>query len=473
MRSEMFIFLGIFLIMISKPSCAADLPLHRMLDSRMKRQIDNVVIIKTEVYDQDYDNFKGRGEDYELELVIGGRGNSPGEFLLPIDLTLVGQDIYVVDFGNQRIQVFDNQGKYLKVLQLDEVDQPIQIRVFDGYIYIVDRRKASVYVYDTDLKLQRTLGKQGIQKGELNAPGSVALDDRGLIWVSDENNNRIEVFTFDKMFSRDSEYFMNISEYSTNTYLRAPKGLLWVDHKKQMFVIDSGTARILKFDKDGNYLGPVQDYTKDKSKVFMPQSIFVDTFNNLYVADHMSHRILKYNVSGDSLGEIGFLGQYASELASNNATDPSVDWASVRKTPQTSYFWQEDSVMSFPQGVYVDTGGDIYICDWGNNQVKKFSLSFFRKALAFYQAFEFKKAIENFKKCDPSNSKYQLVEFYLAMCHYYLGQLASSFEDKLEQFRLANDYLQALKLKSEIGKFRNDEIRDLSLYYLSRVSSYQ
>ena len=102
-----------------------------------------------------------------------------------------------------------------------------------------------------------------------------------------------------------------------------------------------------------------------------------------------------------------------------------------------------------------------------------FSLSFFRKALSFYKDFEFHKAIENFKKCDPSNSKYQLVEFYLAMCHYYLGQLAASFEDKLEQYRLAFGYLQGLKLKSEIGKFRNDEIRDLSLYYLSRVRGYQ
>ena len=98
------------------------------------------------------------------------------------------------------------------------------------------------------------------------------------------------------MFSKKTEYFMNIGEYQPNIYLRSPKGLLWVDHKKQMFAIDSGTARILKFDKDGNYLGPVQDYTQDKSKVFMPQSIFVDSYNNLYVADHMSHRVLKYGV---------------------------------------------------------------------------------------------------------------------------------------------------------------------------------
>ena len=461
----------LFLILNINLHCE-DLPLHSMLDTRMQRKIESVVLVKTEDYDQNYDNFRGNGGDYELELIIGGRGNSPGQFLLPIDLTLIENEVYVVDFGNQRIQVFDRQGQYQRILELPEVNQPVQIRIFNNYIYVVDKKSSAVYVYDKNHKLVRTLGEQGVRKGQLNSPGSVALDDRGLIWVSDENNNRIEVFTFDKMFSKETEYFMNIGEYQPNVYLRSPKGLLWVDHKKQMFAIDSGTARILKFDKNGNYLGPVQDYTQDKSKVFMPQSIFVDSYNNLYVADHMSHRVLKYGVEGNALGEIGYSGQYSSVHAAESTSDNDL-WKSLRKTPQTSYFLFEDSEMSFPQGIYVDKGGDVYVCDWGNNRVKKFSLSFFRKALTFYKDFEFDKAIENFKKCDPSNSKYQLVEFYLAMCHYYLGQLAASFEAKLEQYRLAFGYLQGLKLKSEIGKFRNDEIRDLSLYYLSRVRSYQ
>ena len=468
----MYVYLCFLFLVLNLSLYCEGLPLHSMLDSRMQRKIESVVLVKTENYDQNYDNFRGNGSDYELELVIGGRGNSPGQFLLPIDLTLIEGEIYVVDFGNQRIQVFDRQGQYQRILELPEVNQPVQIRIFNNYIYVVDKKSSAVYVYDKNHKLVRKLGEQGVRKGQLNSPGSVALDDRGLIWVSDENNNRIEVFTFDKMFSKKTEYFMNIGEYQPNVYLRSPKGLLWVDHKKQMFTIDSGTARILKFDKNGNYLGPVQDYTQDKSKVFMPQSIFVDSYNNLYVADHMSHRVLKYGVEGNALGEIGYSGQYSSVHSGGPTSDSDV-WKSLRKTPQTSYFWLEDSEMSFPQGIYVDKGGDVYVCDWGNNRVKKFSLSFFRKALAFYKDFEFHKAIENFKKCDPSNSKYQLVEFYLAMCHYYLGQLAASFEAKLEQYRLAFGYLQGLKLKSEIGKFRNDEIRDLSLYYLSRVRSYQ
>ena len=134
---------------------------------------------------------------------------------------------------------------------------------------------------------------------------------------------------------------MNIGEYQPNVYLRSPKGLLGLITKNKCLQLILVRLGFLKFDKNGNYLGPVQDYTQDK-KVFMPQPIFVDSYNNLYVADHMSHRVLKYGVEGNALGEIGYSGQYSSVHAADSTSDNDL-WKSLRKTPQTSYFWFEDS----------------------------------------------------------------------------------------------------------------------------------
>ena len=53
-------------------------------------------------------------------------------------------------------------------------------------IFMLLIKSSAVYVYDKNRKLVRTLGEQGVRKGQLNSPASVALDDRGLIWVSDE-----------------------------------------------------------------------------------------------------------------------------------------------------------------------------------------------------------------------------------------------------------------------------------------------
>ena len=133
-----------------------ELPLHSMLDTRMQRKIERVVLVKTEKYDQNFDNFRGNGDDYELEMVIGGRGNSPGQFLLPIDLTLIEGEIYVVDFGNQRIQVFDRRGNYQRNLELPEVNQPVQIRIFNNYIYVVDKKSSAEDKFLKRVKLDKS-----------------------------------------------------------------------------------------------------------------------------------------------------------------------------------------------------------------------------------------------------------------------------------------------------------------------------
>ena len=44
---------------------------------------------------------------------------------------------------------------------------------------------------------------------------------------------------------------------------------------------------------------------------------------------------------------------------------------------------------------------------------------------------------------------------------------------KVDWYRKVRDYLESLKLKSEIGKYDNRQIRNTALYYLSRVNSYQ
>lgn len=50
-------------------------------------------------------------EEGQFIKVIGSKGRNPGQFLEPVDITVDEQDhLYVADRGNHRIQVFDSQG---------------------------------------------------------------------------------------------------------------------------------------------------------------------------------------------------------------------------------------------------------------------------------------------------------------------------------------------------------------------------
>ncbi len=445
-----------------------------LLESRLEQSNVAMEFVTNEVYSELFDNLSGQGPDYELEMILGRRGNQFGEFLLPMHIGYSKNQLYVVDFGNQRIQVFSTQGQARGVVDFPGLVEPVYIGFEGEQIFVVDQGAATVRIYLSEAGAMRqikTIGRKGVEQGELNAPGSVQVDGRGLIWVSDEQNSRLEVFTHDIIFSRSKNYFMNVDEYQPNIYLRAPKALFWVEDSKNMYVIDSGTARILSFDQDGNYQGLVKVHLK-KGQAFMPQSVYVDNFGNLYVADNISHSILKFDREGEPMGAIGLQSQFPQNLATPTGAierPRSQSYALVT----TANFYANDSGLSFPQGIYVDEVGDLLVCDWGHNQVKKFSKSYFRKAMDYYRKRKFRLAIDNFMKCDRRNEKYHLVEFYLAMCHYNLGEMEVSYMGKVDWYRKVRDYLESLKLKSEIGKYDNRQIRNTALYYLSRVNSYQ
>ncbi|PCJ21170.1 MAG: hypothetical protein COB02_00875 [Candidatus Cloacimonadota bacterium] len=465
-----FIFYIIFFFYCSIELVSAPVSEFPLLDSRIKTEELALEFISNESYDELSDNLLSSGEQYELELMIGRRGSNDGELLLPISMDIFNNELYVVDYGNSRIQIFTLEGKFKRLLSLAGVTKPVHLKITKENILVVDEGEAKLFIFNHQGQIIKTMGGAGVGQGKLNSPNSVAIDSQGLYWISDDKNNRITIFSSNILFGKKDHYFMNIDEYLPNRYLKAPKGLFAVTEKDRIYVIESGRARIISFDLNGNYKGPVLDYQKQEGKVFIPQSIFVDSKQNIYVSDHVSHKILKYSVDGDSLGEIGFLDQF--DLDRSFVKKDKIDEGSLVPMIKTSDFLSEDSLLSFPQEVKTDFYGDLFVCDWGSNHIKKFSLSFFRKALKSYKLRKFEKAIKYFEKCKQRNPKRHLVEFYVAMCHYYLGMKESDFEEKRSRFDMARKFLNSLKLKNEIGKFRNKWIRDKTYYYLSRVNSY-
>lgn len=81
-----------------------------------------------------------------LLVEFGKQGSGPGEFNQPAALALSGSYLLVVDAGNQRVQVIDNEGKF--VSQFGQFSQPRQIAVSpEGTIYVSDFGKTKVQMF--------------------------------------------------------------------------------------------------------------------------------------------------------------------------------------------------------------------------------------------------------------------------------------------------------------------------------------
>ena len=74
---------------------------------------------------------------------FGKLGSAPGEFRLPHDITIDPQGrLFVADRGNMRIQILDQDGRYLT--EWKQFSRPSGIAIRDGLIYVADSESNGV-----------------------------------------------------------------------------------------------------------------------------------------------------------------------------------------------------------------------------------------------------------------------------------------------------------------------------------------
>jgi len=136
-------------------------------------------------------------------LDIGRRGSGPGEFNLPRDVA-VGKDgqLYVVDGGNFRVQIFDRQGRYLQSFgavgkQLGNFARPKEVATDrQGNVYVADAAFGNFQIFTADGELLMFVGDRSEQDGPAKymLPSGIAVDEDGRIYFVDQWFRKVDVF---------------------------------------------------------------------------------------------------------------------------------------------------------------------------------------------------------------------------------------------------------------------------------------
>ncbi len=154
----------------------------------------------------------------------------------------------------------------------------------------------------------------------------------------------------------------------TNTSLSAPTGIA-VDSGGTLYVADSGNNRVLRYPRPTAQQGRITPdavigqgtFTSSTSAVVSasslntPGGVAIGPNGDLFVADAANNRVLEYQPSpGTGASAIRVYGQPGM----NSSLKPS------QPSPQT---------VSAPQGIYVDQASNLYVVDSGANRVLAFS----------------------------------------------------------------------------------------------------
>jgi peptidylamidoglycolate lyase len=146
--------------------------------------------------------FSSNGE-YLFEW--GKKGNKEGEFNIPhgIDLDVYG-NVYVADRENNRIQIFDSTGKFLKeffnesfgnicAVSFDRISKKI-FAADDLSFLKVKHRGSDIFTFDTTGNVQTRFGRSGSYAGEVCWYHDIAVDNEQNIYVGDILGNKIQKF---------------------------------------------------------------------------------------------------------------------------------------------------------------------------------------------------------------------------------------------------------------------------------------
>ena len=133
---------------------------------------------------------------------LGKRGDKPGEFNFPTNITVGPQDrLYVTDSMNFRVQVIEPDGKPVRILgSLGDApgrfSRPKGITVDgNGHCIVVEGLYDTLNFFDPEGNLLLCLGGAGSNPGQFWLAAGLAYDaNENLLFVADSYNSRVQVF---------------------------------------------------------------------------------------------------------------------------------------------------------------------------------------------------------------------------------------------------------------------------------------
>ncbi|KPK93239.1 hypothetical protein AMJ80_06060 [bacterium SM23_31] len=173
------------------------------------RPTDVVVDEEENIYVLDYGDCRIQKYDSKGKhlATIGRRGQGPGDFLSPRCMNIAGDsNIYILDSGNRKVQIFNPSGKYEGYIGMqDKFPHHLRLLFTGEFVFNFetpdDSNPALISIINKETGLIRIIGEVSAHKDPViwNALNSTQFDiDRNdNIYVCFMNQNRIDKYTCD------------------------------------------------------------------------------------------------------------------------------------------------------------------------------------------------------------------------------------------------------------------------------------
>lgn len=278
----------------------------------------------------------------------GASGTEAGQFRNPIGVAGMERgEIVVSEAENRRLQVFDKDGQAVRQIgpvlaNGDSLRRPMHLATTESALYVPDFNTDRVHVLSLEGEPTGTLDPSASGAG-FDAPGGVAVDDQGRVYVADFYHHRVLRFGADGTFDRQWG--------ETDSTGGAPERFTYPTDVAPLpdggFVVaDAYNHRIQRFDPQGNFVWMQPEDRnwegEEEGQFNVATAVATGPEGNVYVADFYNHRIQIFSPDGRFLTTLGEQGD-------------------------------GDGQFERPVDVAIGADGTLYVVDFGNDRVLLFA----------------------------------------------------------------------------------------------------
>ena len=178
-------------------------------------------------------------------------------------------------------------GEWNEATGSHKLNQPNDIAIADnGDIFVAQGHTPGpmgdprVLKFDKDGKFIKSWGGKGSGPGQFQVAHGAAIDPKGLLWIADRENQRIQVFDQNGTFVREMKY----------------KGLpCSFDIGRQfVYMVNGFAGQVLKLDLNGKVLAAMGKPGKGPGEFGEAHMIAVNAKDEIYVADSVNAALVKF-----------------------------------------------------------------------------------------------------------------------------------------------------------------------------------
>jgi len=188
-------------------------------------------------------------------------------------------------------------------------------------------------------------GIQGDAPGEFNEPFDIAVDQQGLVYITDVRNKRVQKFNSDGIF---------MIAFGQSLFEK-PAGIA-IGPDNSIWVTDFDQDKIFRFDNKGKLLASWGEAGDKPGELDSPADIAVDSKGFIYVVDEYHHKIQKFSNDGVFILAWGHKGKV-------NVVRSALNF--LISDGHRSEFY-------YPSRIAIGADDHVYVSDAYNNRVQVF-----------------------------------------------------------------------------------------------------